>query len=187
MQISMALLGNYNSDRALQVQARINDQDLRPYVFYRNYDPGPTVTQPFRSNMWVNDRIQLKRQDKIRLFTDFELRNEDKRIEMQTSVADVTLDYMLYPDDGMRYTYRDRRIILDGMYEPNDFYHPDYSHSPLPDDLRDYRRTLYWNPNARLDDEGRFTATFYNNSKSTRIKVSTAGIATPSGKGQQQP
>ena len=186
MQISMALLGNYNSDRALQVMARMNDQDLKPYVFYRNYDPGPTYTEQFRSNMWVYDRIFLKRQDKIRLFTDFELRNEDKRIEMQTTVADVTLDYMLYPDDGMRYTYRDRRIILDGMYEPNDFYHPDYSHSPLPDDLHDYRRTLYWNPNARLDDEGRFTATFYNNSKPTRIKVSTAGIATPSEKAQQQ-
>jgi hypothetical protein len=28
-----------------------------------------------------------------------------------------------------------------------------------------------------LDEEGRFTASFYNNGKPTRIKVSTAGIA----------
>jgi len=177
MQISMALLGNYNSERALQVMARLNDQELTPYVFYRNYDPGPTVMEQFRSDMWVYERLKLNRQDEIRLFTDFELRNEDKHVEMQSTVADVTLDYMLLPDDGKRYTYRDRRIILDGMYAPDDFYHPDYSHKPLPADLHDYRRTLYWNPNAVLDEEGRFTASFYNNGKSTRIKVSTAGIA----------
>ena len=176
MQIAYALLGNYNSERALQVMARINDQELTPYVFYRNYDPGPTVMEQFRSDMWVYDRIKLNRQNEIRLFTDFELRNEDRPVPMQSTVADVTLDYMLMPDDSKRYTYRDRRIILDGMYEPADFYHPDYSRKPLDAEIKDYRRTLYWNPNAKLDADGRFTATFYNNGKPTRIKISTAGV-----------
>ena len=176
MQIAYALLGNYNSERALQVMARLNDQELTPYVFYRNYDPGPTVMEQFRSNIWVFDRIKLNRQDEIRLFTDFELRNEDRPVPMQSTVPDVTLDYMLLPDDAKRYTFRDRRIILDGMYEPDDFYHPDYSHRPLDTDMKDYRRTLYWNPNAQLDVDGRFTATFYNNGKPTRIKISTAGV-----------
>ena len=178
MQIAYALLGNYNSERALQVMARLNDQDLTPYVFFRNYDPGPTVMEQFRSNIWVFDRIKLNRQDEIRLFTDFELRNEDRPVPMQSMVADVTLDYMLLPDDGKRYTFRDRRIILDGMFEPADFYHPDYSRKPLDADVKDYRRTLYWNPNAKLDADGRFTATFYNNGKTSRMKVSTAGIIT---------
>ena len=93
MQISMALLGNYNSERALQVMARLNDQELTPYVFYRNYDPGPTVMTQFRSDMWVYERLKLNRQDQIRLFTDFELRNEDRPVPMQSTVADVTLDY----------------------------------------------------------------------------------------------
>jgi hypothetical protein len=177
MQIAYALLGNYNSERALQVMARLNDQELTPYVFFRNYDPGPTVMEQFRSDMWVYDRIKLNRQHEIRLFTDFELRNEDRPVPMQSTVADVTLDYMLLPDDSKRYTFRDRRIILDGMYEPADFYHPDYSHMSFNADVKDYRRTLYWNPNARLNDEGRFTASFYNNGKPTRIKISTAGIS----------
>ena len=176
MQVSIALLGNYNSDRSLQVMARLNDQDLTPYVFYRNYDPGPTVMEQFRSEMSVFNDIKLNRQYEIRLFTDFELRNEDKRIEQQTTVADVTLDYMLMPDDTKRYTYRDRRIILDGMYQPDDFYHPDYSQRPLPADFQDHRRTLYWNPNARLDENGQFKVRFFNNGKRSRIKVSTAGI-----------
>ena len=74
------------------------------------------------------------------------------------------------------YTYRDRRLVLDGMYAPYEFYHPNYSQRPLPDSIQDYRRTLYWNPNARLNADGTFTASFYNNGKQTRIKVSAVGL-----------
>jgi hypothetical protein len=182
MQVCMALLGNYNSERSLLVDGRINDEKLTPYVFFRNYDPGPTAFAQFRSDNWMYDNIKLNRQEEIRLYTDFELRNEDRPVTMQSAVADVTLDYILIPDDSKRYTYRDRRIILDGMYAPDDFYHPDYSRKPLPNEVKDYRRTLYWNPNAKLDEKGCFTATFYNNGKHTRIKISTAGIASPSQK-----
>ena len=182
MQVCMALLGNYNSERSLLVDGRINDEKLTPYVFIRNYDPGPTAFAQFRSDNWMYDNIKLNRQEEIRLYTDFELRNEDRPVTMQSAVADVTLDYILIPDDSKRYTYRDRRIILDGMYAPDDFYHPDYSRKPLPNEVKDYRRTLYWNPNAKLDEKGCFTATFYNNGKHTRIKISTAGIVSPSQK-----
>ena len=89
-------------------------------------------------------------------------------------MADVTLDFVLMPDHTKRYTYRDRRIVLHGMYFPDSFYHPDYSKARLPQS--DRRRTLYWNPNANLDADGRFTATFYNNGHNTRIRVSTAGV-----------
>ena len=59
---------------------------------------------------------------------------------------------------------------------PDHFYHSDYSHRPAPAQVKDYRRTLYWNPNAPLDKDGRFTATFYNNNKTTRMRVSAAGL-----------
>ena len=173
--MSMALLGNYNSNQQMHVMARLNDNMFVPYVYYRNYDPGISLDQ-FRSDFVINRDIKLNRQDIIRIYTDFELRNEDKRVEQQTNAADVTLDFILMPEEGKRYTYRDRRLILPGMYEPDEFYHPDYSRRALPDSVKDYRRTLYWNPNARLDDEGHFTATFYNNGKQTRIKVTAAGL-----------
>ena len=82
------------------------------------------------------------------------------------------------PDDGTQVVYRDRHIFIHGFNEPAEFYQPDYSHRPVGDSAADYRRTLYWNPNARSDDEGRFTATFYNNGKETRIKMSAAGVTT---------
>jgi hypothetical protein len=158
--------------------ARLNDGVLTPYIYYRNYDPGPTVQSQFRSDQEINRDIKLNRQDIIRLYTDFELRNEEKRVDQQVNAADVTLDYILLEGEGKRYTYRDRRLILKGMYEPDDFYHPDYSHKPLPGTVKDYRRTLYWNPNAHLNDDGSFSCLFYNNGKQTRIKVSAVGLTT---------
>ena len=174
-QVSMALLGNYNSDEPMHVLARHNDGMLVPYVFYRNFDPGVSMEQ-FKSDYLINQDIMLNRQDKIRLYTDFELRNEEKRVEQNINAPDVTLDFMLFEDGGKTYTYRDRRLILQGMYAPYEFYHPNYSQRPLPDSLQDYRRTLYWNPNARLDEEGRFSCSFYNNGKQTRIRVAAVGL-----------
>ena len=65
-----------------------------------------------------------------------------------------------------------RAITVIGYCLLSCLYHRDYSHKPKPSKVQDYRRTLYWNPNACLDADGRFTATFYNNSKPTRMKVS---------------
>lgn len=175
IQVSMLLVGNYNKYRSFNVEARMSDNQQLPYTFYRTFKPDETVeTTAFRSGPYVADNLRLNRQKEIRLFTDFELRNEEKQQEQSVSLADVTLDFVLMPDHSKRYTYRDRRIVLHGMYFPDEFYHPDYSKTRLPQS--DYRRTLYWNPNADLDADGRFSATFYNNGHNTRIRVSTAGV-----------
>lgn len=175
IQVSMLLVGNYNKHRSFNVEARMSDNQQVPYTFYRTFKPDETVeTTAFRSGSNVASNLRLNRQKEIRLFTDFELRNEEKPQEQSVSLADVTLDFVLMPDHTKRYTYRDRRIVLHGMYFPDSFYHPDYSKTRLPQS--DRRRTLYWNPNANLDADGRFTATFYNNGHNTRIRVSTAGV-----------
>ena len=62
-----------------------------------------------------------------------------------------------------------------GFNMAEDFYQPDYSQRQ-PTDNEDYRRTLYWNPNAVCDENGLFTVDFYNNGKETRIKMTAAGI-----------
>lgn len=177
-QVGMLLLGNYNSARSFNVEGRMIDDVHGTYTFYRSYEPIESVKRikSRLSNNVVARNLKLKRQDKIRLFTDFELRNEDEPKEQNVNGADVNIDFVLIPEEGTQYTYRDRHILLHGLYLPDDFYHPDYSGVKPGDGApKDYRRTLYWNPDARLDGEGRFTATFYNNGKRTNIGVSTAG------------
>ncbi len=64
-----------------------------------------------------------------------------------------------------------------GYSAPYEFYSPQYPDGPIPGDV-DYRRTLYWNPNVITDDDDHASVEFYNNSYSTHLNVSGAGITT---------
>ncbi len=82
-----------------------------------------------------------------------------------------------YPDGSRRITYRDRRYFLPGFAYPAEFYSPDYSKQVPSDDKKDYRRTLYWNPNLKLNEEGKAEVKFYNNSRTSVLSVDAEGQA----------
>ena len=82
-----------------------------------------------------------------------------------------------YPDGSRRITYRDRRYFLPGFAYPAEFYSPDYSKQVPSDDKKDYRRTLYWNPNLKLNGEGEAEVKFYNNCRTSVLSVDAEGQA----------
>ncbi len=82
-----------------------------------------------------------------------------------------------FPDGSRRMTYRDRRYVIEGFAYPAEFYSPDYSRQVPSEEKKDYRRTLYWNPCLKLNDEGQGEVTFYNNSRSTKLSVDAQGMA----------
>ena len=56
------------------------------------------------------------------------------------------------------------------------FYSPNYYEMKLPKEP-DTRHTLYWTPQLTLDDQGKGTAVFFNNSfDGTRLRISVQGI-----------
>ncbi|MCF0197413.1 MAG: hypothetical protein HUK03_09350, partial [Bacteroidaceae bacterium] len=57
----------------------------------------------------------------------------------------VNIVHYNYNGEGQHPVYVDRCIRLQGFAPPAQFYSPDYSRQPLPE-VKDYRRTLYWNP-----------------------------------------
>lgn len=162
--------GNMNRSRDYNIRAFFDDG----YVFYQNFR-GLLDNVKNRSNALVFKNLHLKRLDKFRFYTDYEPRNPEDRHTEALNTEDINMMYQLLPDDGTRYTYRDRRYLFDGFAEPEQFYTPDYSKAK-PANKNDYRRTLYWNPNAMPDDEGNFNVTLYNNSRDTRVKTSVAGV-----------
>ena len=179
IQAAKLLYSNMNRYKMFNIDGR-----LEGYTYYRNYSDLTTgsVAEQLgkrfknRSAGYIFERLKLKSLDNIRFYTDFEPRSEDSSLVAGEHVADVTVEMVPIADDGKQITYRDRHIVFHGFSYPEEFYQPDYS-GQLPAEPADYRRTLYWNPNAVTDEQGRFTATFYNNSKETRIKISAAGIA----------
>lgn len=179
VQVARFLCGNMGRYNRFNVAGRIDR-----FTYYRTFNPDRNIDSSISdlTHVWDNrnarayyEKLKLKSLHKIRLFTDYEPRNDDAPMEEESAAADVTVEMVPFADGGVQPTFRDRHIVLYGVNEPAAFYNPDYSQRQ-PDAPADYRRTLYWNPNARTDADGRFTATFFNNGKETRVKVSVAGI-----------
>ena len=121
--------------------------------------------------------VGLKRHDRYFIYTDFHPRMENDKRYHGTNLPETSIAIYPFPDGSERMVYRDRRIILPGFAYPAECYSPDYSKQTPPDSVKDYRRTLYWNPNLMLDKDGKATITLYNNARTTQISVDAAGQA----------
>lgn len=196
VQICRLLFGNMGRYNSFHVDGRVEGA-----TYYRNYSPTDRsltsaassalsefnaahgfdeleqsrVFKANRTGQYLYNRLKLKRLQDIRVFTDYEPRIEDSTLVQERFSADATVEMVPIADDGVQVTYRDRHLVLHGFNMPEQFYQPDYG-SSIPVAPTDYRRTLYWNPNAVTDEQGRFTAVFYNGSKPSRIKMSAAGV-----------
>ena len=163
------LFGNMGRDNQINIRALVKGTS-----FYRNYTPSSTEFDKEMSQADVFKILRLERMQYVKAYTDYELRTDSGDV-VAANVADVTFDFVPIENDGKRPTYRDRRYIMDGIAYPEEFYSPDYSNAK-PSEPKDYRRTLYWNPNVKLNSDGTFSTTIYNNSRETRVTVSAAGV-----------
>ena len=62
-----------------------------------------------------------------------------------------------------------------GYSKPVEFYAPTYPSGPIKGD-KDFRRTIYWNPEVKTDSQGCATIGFYNNGYSRMLSVSAEGL-----------
>ena len=185
LQVCRYLYGNMGRHRSYNIDGR-----LEHYTYWRNYFPlsrdsseaeSAGQFRAHRTSQYLHSHLLLSRLQDIRVFSDYEPRNPDSTLVERELSADATVEMVPIPDDGRQVVFRDRHFVLQGFNAPEAFYQPDYSQRRPDECPPDYRRTLYWNPNAVTDEQGRFVATFYNNSKETRIRMSAAGV-TPEGR-----
>ncbi|MBQ6189082.1 MAG: hypothetical protein IJK45_02795, partial [Bacteroidaceae bacterium] len=120
---------------------------------------------------------QLSHLDSVYVFTDYSPRKEGDKRYRQSNQPIVTVDLHILPNGGTRVAYRDRYLTIPGYNVCEDFYQPQYDKRPLPDVPQDYRRTLYWNPDLKLDEEGRATVTFWNNCRRNQLSITAEGFS----------
>ena len=186
-QVAIAFIGDMGMDREYFLQVRYDGKPINLKSNSRRSAPQatlngvqievPPVIQSGEAKM--EKYRHLSNLDKLYIYTDYAPREQGSAKYSGDNQPDVVIDYRLFPNDGYQKTYRDRRYILDGYAVCKDFYSPDYSQKPLPD-TKDYRRTLYWNPNVEFDAGGKATIRLYNNSKPTVLSIQAEGI-TPDG------
>jgi hypothetical protein len=168
-QASTYLFGYLDQATDVKIRGLINDNKT---TFYRNYVQTGNEHDIAMSRGAMLPMLRLSGMRNIRAYTDYDKRN-GTHLEIDGAPA-VTISIEAL--DGKRYTYRDRRYILDGVTYAEEFYNPDYSNM-TPAESTDYRRTLYWNPYATPGSDGKFQATFYNNArKETRVEVTACGL-----------
>ena len=182
LQVCRYLYGNMGLHKKFNIDGRLEN-----FTYWRNYSPlnrgaeeaeQAGLFRPNRTGQAIYPHLLLSRLQDIRVFSDYEPRNPDSTMVDRELSAAATVEMVPIPYDGRQVVFRDRHIVFHGFNEPEDFYQPDYSQRQPEDRPADYRRTLYWNPNAVTDEQGRFVATFYNNGKETRVRMSAAGVTT---------
>ena len=182
LQVCRYLYGNMGLHKKFNIDGRLEN-----FTYWRNYSPlnrgaeeaeQAGLFRPNRTAQSIYPHLLLSRLQDIRVFSDYEPRNPDSTMVDRELSAAATVEMVPIPSDGRQVVFRDRHIVFHGFNEPEDFYQPDYSQRQPEDRPADYRRTLYWNPNAVTDEQGRFVATFYNNGKETRVRMSAAGVTT---------
>ena len=162
----LAIAANYIGEMGIKDRSYI----LEPRWNYYN------TSRPLDSKSLFYYR-QLSHLDSVYVFTDYSPRKEGDKRYRQSNQPMVSVDLHILPDGGTRVAYRDRFLYLPGYNVCEDFYRPNYGKRPLPDAPQDYRRTLYWNPDLKLDEEGRATVTFWNNCRRNQLSITAEGFA----------
>lgn len=67
-------------------------------------------------------------------------------------------------------------INYPGFHLAKEFYAPDYDTDAQENSLSDYRTTLYWEPNVRLDETGRASISFFTGDNPATYKIVIEGI-----------
>ena len=182
--VARTYIGDMKTDRRYDISYRFDGKIYSEGTAMQRHKEQTDI--PDAMPRWSSNMPDLKRDKynylwnlyKVVVYTDYSPRKDRHGKYRGNELPTVTIDLQLL-DDGVERLYRKNRYWkMKGFSIPDEFYSPDYSKQPLPKE--DYRRTLYWNPNVRLDADGRATINLYNNSSASILQVSAEGW-TPDG------
>ena len=182
--VARTYIGDMKTDRRYDISYRFDGKIYSEGTAMQRHKEQTDI--PDAMPRWSSNMPDLKRDKynylwnlyKVVVYTDYSPRKDRHGKYRGNELPTVTIDLHLL-DDGVERLYRKNRYWkMKGFSIPDEFYSPDYSKQPLPKE--DYRRTLYWNPNVRLDADGRATINLYNNSSTSILQVSAEGW-TPDG------
>lgn len=176
--VARTYLGDMGTDESYYVSMRLEGKTLVARESRRNSDTSTGVgldmpeSQSFSfSETKLNKYNYLWNLSDVYVYTDYSPRGNNHK----SFVPSVTVDLHAMEDEGERHYFKNRHWKMKGFSVPDEFYSPDYSRQALPKE--DHRRTLYWNPTVKLDENGRATVSFYNNSSKSLLQIRAEGWA----------
>ena len=147
------------------------------YPGYTLMEMPDVVASKIPDSIRYKKHINIEHVKQISIYTDKDGREPYGHDQIHKSyTSDFIINYESFLNNTYVPVYKGRRVNLLGYSPECEFYHPDYSKGVLPE-LRDYRRTLYWNPDVRTDNQGRAHIRFYNNANCRTIRISAESLS----------
>ena len=184
-----ALKKNLPPDEQRKVDAVTNKLYKRPRIEYKaNY-----VTIYLNNVAWYedgllqyNDNIFNNLADNYRSICFVPNAQREDAVMGKDKLLSVANRYMLYIYEQPN-LYRVKSVrgterrLVQGFASHSEFYSPDYRRFDLPNPS-DRRRTLYWNPSVKTDENGETNILFFTNSRlEQRLDISIRGVSTEGG------
>lgn len=142
----------------IAVSARVNNHETK---WHKKPDDYSKALVPAYLPVWCIDMEYVK---SVLVF-DYEPGHRYVEVEVE----------LLTPQELKQRTKNYRFTTFAGYSKPVEFYAPTYPSGPIKGD-KDFRRTIYWNPEVKTDSQGCATIGFYNNGYSRMLSVSAEGL-----------
>jgi hypothetical protein len=133
---------------------------------------------PYDKSIGRADWYSYSDLDSIYIYSDLASRKRftDPEAVAKGDIPDIVITIISTKTDAhTNYEQGVRRTKLQGYSYVSEFYIPDYKNNTLPE-KKDFRRTLYWNPDVKTDSNGKAQVSFYNNSTCKQIITSAETV-----------
>ena len=158
------------------------DRAGSPYVSYGDINPIGRVTIDNHETRWKVKRPEGYPRNKYVMVDqpaysiDMELVKSVLVFGYEPGHRYVTVEVNLLSEQELKQRTKNYRFTtFAGYSKPVEFYAPTYPSGPIKGD-KDFRRTIYWNPEVKTDSQGCATIGFYNNGYSRMLSVSAEGL-----------
>ena len=109
-----------------------------------------------------------------------QLDETENELQKSDSLDNIVVIHLYIDKNAKKDRRGERNTVVQGFTHYVDFYSPDYSDFVLPNE-KDYRRTLYWNPNIEINKEGKARVKFFNTGCCTQIDFSAETVTANGG------
>jgi len=95
--------------------------------------------------------------------------------DIRGDISNTVVALITYKKNYQRDPNGVRSTTYSGFSYTREFFNPQYDHYRVPNE-KDYRRTIYWNPDVKTDKNGHAQVTFYNNSTCKEMNINAETI-----------
>jgi hypothetical protein len=185
MQIDMEDMDNYPMDyihNQLFLAKIVGPMDISYCFDYRPYQVKNSTHIDYSGGgvsyltLREDNSLPYERIEKIMVYKDMATRERyknDRSVPKTTIFPKTIISYNSYKNGYSRPANgpHERYTTMQGYSYVKEFYSPAYDHASLPKE-KDFRRTLYWNPDVKTDSTGKASVHFFNNSTCKSMKIS---------------